>query len=615
MRIVFDASSSHSFQHLSLNDCLWPGPNLNSNIFDILINFRLNKFAIISDIEKAFLQITLAEKDRDAVRFLWTENDSLQVYRFNRVLFGVRSSPFLLSASIKTHLKNSVMSFRPRLKHKSYSFGFCIGSYLRFLYRVLKRFFSRRGKSSKLFSDNAKIFVGASIELKKLYKMVSHPNEILANFLLSENIEWKFIPPKSPNFGGLREAGVKSFKHLKRVVGNANLTLEEFLTVILEIESVLNSRPLTPLSTKFDNFETLSPDHFRIGFKVGSVKKFETFYPIGGAHDLCVAPTGVIIASTVSPHSALNSSKGVITCGRLLNLSNEEITQELGSQGVKDVRRINIRRNGELLPTKHFILTFSTPRLPEYIKAGYVRCSVRPYIPNPLRCFKCQRFGHSKTNCRGTLTCARCAAAGHESTDCNAVEKCVNCDGKHTSFSRSCPKWKVEKEIVATKFKNISFPEARRLVKAQTPQDVPSTSKSPEPVAIASSSCTTNKNILPKPSSQTSAVSQDSFGFTIVNRKKKPKISANSPSVNNKQIKANTATKFWTKSPRSSASEKAKNKILKNKTDKNKISTDKTANSTSESSEGNSSDTDSDITVTSAPEASNTQKKQGKIQI
>ncbi|GBO00704.1 hypothetical protein AVEN_14112-1 [Araneus ventricosus] len=231
------------------------------------------------------------------------------------------------------------------------------------------------------------------------------------------------------------------------------------------------------------------------------------------------------IAISVQPLVTLNTSKGVITCGRLLNLSNEEITQELGGQGFKDVRRINIRRDGELMPTKHFILTFNTPRLPEYIKAGYVRCSVRPYIPNPLRCFKCQRFGHSKTNCRWTLTCARCAAAGHESTDCTAVEKCVNCDGKHTSFSRSCPKWKVEKEVVATKYKqNISFPEARRLVKAQTPPDgtsyasvvdknhpeyqtthcphcnhvvtmsnpVPSTSKSPEPVIIASSSGTKN---------------------------------------------------------------------------------------------------------------------------
>ncbi|GBN23794.1 hypothetical protein AVEN_104402-1 [Araneus ventricosus] len=177
------------------------------------------------------------------------------------------------------------------------------------------------------------------------------------------------------------------------------------------------------------------------------------------------------ISVSVHPHETLNSSKGVITCGRLLNIPIEEITQELKDKGVKDVRRINIRRDGEIVPTKHFILTFNTPRLPEYIKAGYVRCSVGPYIPNPLRCFKCQRFGHSKTNCRGTLTCARCAAAGHESTGCTAVEKCVNCQGQHTSFSRSCPKWKQEKEVSTKYQKHISFPEARRLVKAQAPPD------------------------------------------------------------------------------------------------------------------------------------------------
>ncbi|GBM17936.1 hypothetical protein AVEN_111087-1 [Araneus ventricosus] len=91
------------------------------------------------------------------------------------------------------------------------------------------------------------------------------------------------------------------------------------------------------------------------------------------------------ISVSVKPHETLNSAKGVNTCGRLLNLSLEEIALELSGQDVKDVRRINIRRDGELVPTKHFILTFNTPRLPEYIKAGYVRCSVRPHIPNPLR--------------------------------------------------------------------------------------------------------------------------------------------------------------------------------------------------------------------------------------
>ncbi|GBN11757.1 hypothetical protein AVEN_272693-1 [Araneus ventricosus] len=134
------------------------------------------------------------------------------------------------------------------------------------------------------------------------------------------------------------------------------------------------------------------------------------------------------------------------------------------------VRRISIRRDGQLLNTKHLILTFSSAKLPEYIKAGYMRLSVRLYIPNPLRCFKCQRFGHSKTSCRGTLTCARSAEMGHDRSQCTSAEKCVNCKEAHTSFSRHCSAWKLEKEIVATKIKKqISYPEARKLVKSQTP--------------------------------------------------------------------------------------------------------------------------------------------------
>ncbi|XP_055938200.1 uncharacterized protein LOC129968368 [Argiope bruennichi] len=115
------------------------------------------------------------------------------------------------------------------------------------------------------------------------------------------------------------------------------------------------------------------------------------------------------IAITVSPHQSLNTSKGVITCGELLNVPLEIIKKEMKPQGVIDVRRINIKKDGQLMETKHHILTFQTPNLPEFAYAGYIRLPVRPYIPNPLRCFQCQRFGHSKLNCRGSLTCARCA--------------------------------------------------------------------------------------------------------------------------------------------------------------------------------------------------------------
>ncbi|GFW93555.1 integrase catalytic domain-containing protein [Trichonephila clavipes] len=112
MRIVFDASS-HEDGQPSLNDCIWSGGNFNPNIFHLIISFRLNTIAITADIECAFLQISLRDEDRDAVRFLFpdirsnqTDPYKFQVYRFKRVMFGVNVSPFLLSATIKHHIDN-----------------------------------------------------------------------------------------------------------------------------------------------------------------------------------------------------------------------------------------------------------------------------------------------------------------------------------------------------------------------------------------------------------------------------------------------------------------------------------------------------------------------------
>ncbi|GFX22327.1 integrase catalytic domain-containing protein [Trichonephila clavipes] len=136
----------------------------------------------------------------------------------------------------------------------------------------LKRFFGRRGKCAKITTDNAKTFVGANAEIKKLFKMIKLPDHTLAEFLTNESIEWNFIPPRSPNHGGLWEAGVKAFKfHLKRVVGNAHLTLEEFITILCEIEAVLNSRPLTPFTSNLDDFETLTLGHFLVGRPLTSI--------------------------------------------------------------------------------------------------------------------------------------------------------------------------------------------------------------------------------------------------------------------------------------------------------------------------------------------------------
>lgn len=104
IRPVFDASCKVN-RSPSLNDCLIKGPNLIEEIPSILLRFRENCIGVTSDIRRAFLQIGLQREDRDFLRFLWWEKDNVvKVLRHARVVFGVRSSPFLLGAVISAHL-------------------------------------------------------------------------------------------------------------------------------------------------------------------------------------------------------------------------------------------------------------------------------------------------------------------------------------------------------------------------------------------------------------------------------------------------------------------------------------------------------------------------------
>nr|CAI5854079.1 unnamed protein product [Callosobruchus analis] len=85
-------------------------------------------------------------------------------------------------------------------------------------------------------------------------------HENIANPLAVEKIKWSFIPARSPTFGSIWEAGIKSVKHhIRRVIGNKALTFEEFATVLTQTEAVLNSRPLCPLSEDPDDVNALAP--------------------------------------------------------------------------------------------------------------------------------------------------------------------------------------------------------------------------------------------------------------------------------------------------------------------------------------------------------------------
>jgi hypothetical protein len=133
---------------------------------------------------------------------------------------------------------------------------------------ALKRFVSRRGTVKSIISDNATNFIKANKDLIDLHQFFqnSEISRKLVTTLSNENIQWKFIPPRTPNFGGLWEAGVKSVKyHIKRVVGETVLTYDELYTLLTRIEACLNSRPLVPMSNDPNDLTAITPGHFLIG--------------------------------------------------------------------------------------------------------------------------------------------------------------------------------------------------------------------------------------------------------------------------------------------------------------------------------------------------------------
>lgn len=132
---------------------------------------------------------------------------------------------------------------------------------------AFRRFISRRGLPTCMYSDCGTNFIGAIRVIKqKQNEYDAFITQTTITALTNENIEWKFNPPASPHFGGLFEAGVKSTKfHLKRVLGNANLTFEEFYTVLTQIEACLNSRPLVPQTNDPNDLTVITPGHFLTG--------------------------------------------------------------------------------------------------------------------------------------------------------------------------------------------------------------------------------------------------------------------------------------------------------------------------------------------------------------
>ena len=160
VRVVYDASAKTKQDNKSLNDCLYRGPVLLQDLTGILLRFRLNKVAIVADIEKAFLQIGLNENQKDVTRFFWLKNinnlnvdNNIQVFRFCRVPFGIISSPFLLSATLDFHLKMHNSPIADKIRRNIYVDNVITGT-------------ESTEEAGNIYRESKKIFAHASMNLR-----------------------------------------------------------------------------------------------------------------------------------------------------------------------------------------------------------------------------------------------------------------------------------------------------------------------------------------------------------------------------------------------------------------------------------------------------------------
>ena len=157
---------------------------------------------------------------------------------------------------------------------------------------------------------------------------------------------------------------------------------------------------------------------------------------------------GRTVPITVQPHPTKGFATGVITVPDLGDVEEEDILDELRDQGVQRVRRLLRRENGNTVNSDTFVLSFSQDELPEKVRVTWRSVRVRPYIPNPVRCFKCQAYGHMANACKGRERCARCSAAGHNSSSCESSKPRCACGGEHEAWSRECPRLEAERKKV-----------------------------------------------------------------------------------------------------------------------------------------------------------------------
>ncbi len=175
-------------------------------------------------------------------------------------------------------------------------------------------------------------------------------------------------------------------------------------------------------------------------------------------------------SSTGRQESGTRMLRGVIF-GVSSELTEAEIASEVNAQSA---RRIMKKVNGEKVSTGTVVVSFPE-NLPGLVYIGCLRYKVKPYIPQPIRCNKCQGYGHIAAYCKRQVRCVRCGK-GHNLEDCPVKDNlaqavCVNCKGQHSAAFKGCVKYQeVSQALKITVTDKVSYRDALLKVRSDVLQ-------------------------------------------------------------------------------------------------------------------------------------------------
>ncbi|XP_052750040.1 uncharacterized protein LOC128200486 [Galleria mellonella] len=328
LRVVFNASAKTS-SGLSLNDIQYDCPDIHTDIVDILLRIRLLKYFFCCDIVKMFRQININKLQTSLQRILWRDNptEGLKCIELTTVTYGTKSAPYLAFRTLIELARREGDSFplaSPAIFHNTYMDDICYGANTleecKEVISQLQSLLRRGGFQLHKWSGN-------HIEIYNHIKSLHNDNSPSSNTLFTdkENINilgvtWnknsdEFIlnipintlrvytkrsilafvakiydpmgilgpvvirVPLASHMGGIYEAGIKAAKNLmKRQLGNTRLPYEELNTIVIQIEGILNSRPLCAMSDLPNDMTCLTPAHFLIGNSLMDIPEPNTMH-------------------------------------------------------------------------------------------------------------------------------------------------------------------------------------------------------------------------------------------------------------------------------------------------------------------------------------------------